>query len=410
MCASANKCITCADSWPYEGPRPALASQPRGGGSPAKDLDPRDLPLRCAFSARLPARILRAASQTRARQSLPHYNTATDRPPAATARVAVAMFSPAHAAVLSCFSRNILLLSLIVDDRHGDSQHAAWSLYYHLFLDGGCLALLQAQAKKLLEASPSLDRWHQGPYGRLLRLCDSVTLAQVRDVWASYVNAGARPPKAAFERARQAKEAHGRGGNVLTAARSAAPFTLDAASDAPLLFEQYRDRGITAGPDDTANPDLPNPMFSGEMDDLTLHYATDPTLGFHLATAYAPLAASSPLNPNLAKAHGPEPAVKAARQQFAAWCSAFRQCSAHFTLRFFVGEALTLCHVLQQKLTAGDESWAQWSRGPYMPDPLILDGDDYRSGQALLAFNVIDTSNLVDHFGSINLLLACLPT
>lgn len=103
MCASANKCITCADSWPYEGPRPALASQPRGGGSPAKDLDPRDLPLRCAFSARLPARILRAASQTRARQSLPHYNTATDRPPAATARVAVAMFSPAHAAVLSCF-------------------------------------------------------------------------------------------------------------------------------------------------------------------------------------------------------------------------------------------------------------------------------------------------------------------
>ncbi|KAL1621054.1 hypothetical protein SLS56_009359 [Neofusicoccum ribis] len=260
------------------------------------------------------------------------------------------MFSPAHAAILSCFSRNILLLSLIVDDRHGDSQHAAWSLSYHLFLDGGCLALLQAQAKELLEASPSLDRCHQGPYGRLLRLCDSVTLAQC---W---------------------------------------------------------DRGITAGPDDTANPDLPNPMFSGEMDDLTLHCGTDPTLGFHLATAYAPLAASSPLNPNLAKAHGPEPAVKAARQQFAAWCSAFRQCSAHFTLRFFVGEALTLCHVLQQKLTAGDESWTQWSRGPYMPDPLILDGDDYRSGQAPLAFNVIDTSNLVDHFGSINLLLACLPT
>lgn len=69
---------------------------------------------------------------------------------------------------------------------------------------------------------------------------------------------------------------------------------------------------------------------------------------------------------------------------------------------------MTFCHVLQQRLTAADDA-AQWCRGPYLPDPLILDADDYRSGQAPLLFNVIDTSNLIDHFGSINLLVAPAP-
>lgn len=144
------------------------------------------------------------------------------------------------------------------------------------------------------------------------------------------------------------------------------------------------------------------------MDNLSLHYGTDPILGFHLATACAPLVDSSPLNPTQTDAHGLKPAVKASRQQFEAWCSAFRSRSRQLTLRFFVGEALTLCHALQQNLTAADDA-AHWYRAPYQPDPLILDSHDYTSGQAPLTFNVIDTSNLIDHFGSINLLVAAAP-
>ncbi|KAL1636715.1 hypothetical protein SLS58_009632 [Diplodia intermedia] len=306
-------------------------------------------------------------------------------------------------------ARNILLFSLILDDRDGRNQHAIWSIYYHQFLDAASFELLRRHAKTLTETSPSLDEWHRGPHGRCLRVCDAATLAAVHEVWLSYVNADARPSRAEFERAKQAQEATGGAGNVITAARSAAPSAVDAVLDAPRLFKQYWRSGTTDGPGATARTDVPNPMFSGQMDNLTLHYGTDPLLGFHLATAYLPLTHASPLNPNQVQhGLGLDPLVKTARLQFEAWCDAFRRRSRQFTLRFFVGEALTFCHVLRQKLTAADDA-AQWYRGPYMPDPLILDADDYRSGQAPTVFNVIDTSNLIDHFGSLNLLVATAP-
>lgn len=55
-----------------------------------------------------------------------------------------------------------------------------------------------------------------------------MTLAAVRDVRLSYVNADAR---AEFNRAKQAQEATGRVANVITAARSAAPSAVDAMLD-----------------------------------------------------------------------------------------------------------------------------------------------------------------------------------
>lgn len=228
-----------------------------------------------------------------------------------------------------------------------------------------------------------------------------MTLAKVREVWTSYATASSGQSKAEFERARQAKEARGGNASVITAARSAPPFTLDASA----LFQQYWDTGTTDASD--AAP-IANPMSSRQMDNLSLHYGTDPILGFHLATACAPLVDSSPLNPTQTDVHGLKPAVKASRQQFEAWCSAFRSRSRQLTLRFFVGEALTLCHALQQNLTAADDA-AHWYRAPYRPDPLILDSHDCTSAQAPLTFNVVDTSNLIDHFGSINLLVAAAP-
>ena len=151
-------------------------------------------------------------------------------------------------------------------------------------------------------------------------------------------------------------------------------------------------------------------MFARSLEDtFTLHYGTDPILGFHLANAYAPLTSGSPLklfgNSHLHKV------VAAARVQFREWSTSFRNCAQkNLTIRFFAGDALAFCHTLQHKRTVGDRSQSNWYRDQYHLEPLILDGEDYTSkGKAPLLFNVIDTSNLLDHVGAINILVAASP-
>ena len=60
--------------------------------------------------------------------------------------------------------------------------------------------------------------------------------------------------------------------------------------------------------------------------------------------------------------------------------------------------------------TTGEIFRSNWYRDQYHLETLILDGEDYASnGNAPLLFNVIDTSNLLDHVGAINLLVAASP-
>ncbi len=67
----------------------------------------------------------------------------------------------------------------------------------------------------------------------------------------------------------------------------------------------------------------------------------------------------------------------------------------------------TRCNICTQRV---DRSQSNWYRDQYHLEALILDGEDYASnGNAPLLFNVIDTSNLLDHFGAINILVAASP-
>ena len=60
--------------------------------------------------------------------------------------------------------------------------------------------------------------------------------------------------------------------------------------------------------------------------------------------------------------------------------------------------------------TTSSKTQSNWYRDQNHMEPLILDGEDYASNRnAPLLFNVIDTSNLLDHVGAINLLVATSP-
>jgi hypothetical protein len=69
-------------------------------------------------------------------------------------------------------------------------------------------------------------------------------------------------------------------------------------------------------------------MFASLLEDtFTLHYGTDPLLGFHLATAYVLFTTESPLRPNSPQHLDVHKVVEAARFQFRAWGNSFKVCA-----------------------------------------------------------------------------------
>ena len=321
---------------------------------------------------------------------------------------------------MTCVARNILLLSLILDDTD-DSNHASiWSIYYHLYLSDASMNMLSTQAKTLHSLAVSLQSWNGSKYGQQMRICDQGTLNEVRDLWRSYCVTDLsyvdrkdffRNLKTRIQKALDVR-AHFTGPTgksfILTGIRSAAPAGIRAVEDLPKLYHHYWDHGSTdPANDDTSKDSNPNPMFN-TLGTETLHYGTDPLLGFHLATAYTPLTEKSPL---YLKSATPAQVVEAARLQFRTWAMSWRKRHSHnLTLRFFTGDAIAFSYALQQRAITKTEKPANLYRDPYHLKPLILDSDDYsNTGDAPLSFTVIDTSNLVDHVGAINLLVALSP-
>lgn len=210
--------------------------------------------------------------------------------------------------------------------------------------------------------------------------------------------------KAAMQRAMESR-AHHLGGEsfVISGIRSAAPAGIRAMNDTPKLHKHYWDHCSTDREGDhLSRAETPNPMFV--TDTSTLHYGTDPLLGFHLATAYTPLTEQSPF---YSKAMTQDPScfrvVEAARLQFRSWAKSLRQhSSSGLTVRFFAGDAIAFSYALQQRKITRRRA-AGIYRDPYHPEPLVLDGEDYTDpAGAPLTFSVIDTSNLIDHVVALN--------
>ena len=137
----------------------------------------------------------------------------------------------------------------------------------------------------------------------------------------------------------------------------------------------------------------------------------DPILSFHLAEIVAPVSGSQSN-----KAITTSGFVKGAVEEFRRWCLAFNKRvkeGSSLKIRFLVGNAITACRALHycainSSIDPGLYA-APWSTTLMKLD---LDGGDYvenASTRAPLQFNVIDTSNLTDHIGFLNVLVPCRP-
>ncbi|KAL7814820.1 hypothetical protein V8C26DRAFT_139004 [Trichoderma gracile] len=156
------------------------------------------------------------------------------------------------------------------------------------------------------------------------------------------------------------------------------------------------------------NNRTPNPLLDGLISDWKiLHCGSDPILSFHLTTAFTTLTANSPL-----KYDGDDEehkVVAAARSQYLAWVRAFRRVKDGMCVRFVVSDPLALSHTLQYADAAGQPS-ANWYRRQWDSKVLRLDESSYGpDGSAPTSFDAIDTSNLLEDFGLLNVLVSTGP-
>jgi len=331
------------------------------------------------------------------------------------------MASSLEACLILQTARNVLLFTLLIDDEDGSKNGAIWNIYYHLHLDRESYHVLQDQSEKLYALSSSIESWHQSKYGAILKICDAISIAGIRKTWKSYCIERMKGESytgyescfdSSLRRAKETRKARLGNGYVYTGFRSSAPVSLHSLEDLPRLHQHFWDTGTMDGRDIAQSAAHPNPTFATAVKDgPALHYGTDPLLGFHLGTAYAPLLPESPLGLNSSVTPDLDKVVEAAKVQFRAWSNSFRGClPTNMTIRFFTGDALAFCYALQHQRISADNSPANLYRDPFHSEPLILnDGDDDRMDDAPSTFNVIDTSNLYDHLGPLNVLVACSP-
>ncbi|XDG05416.1 hypothetical protein ABKA04_005031 [Annulohypoxylon sp. FPYF3050] len=325
-------------------------------------------------------------------------------------------FPPRKLDITSCdfeavvIARNVLLFALLLD---GTSADAAWDIYFHFRISEESNTLIKDQAQKLVSLSNSLDDWSAGRYGSVLRFCDTYSLQQVNQIWTKYASPQSNSEDS-FKENLQVTEnlnklVHGRSdgqsGIILTGLRSAAPLSLKSMDEIPKVRDHFWKHGTFA-----EQATIPNPMFTATLSTTTLlHYGTDPVLGFHLAPAIANLAPESPLLP---EKDGDKMmnVVRTAKTEFRAWVAAFQDTPEdRLVLRFIISDALSFSHTLQA-FSASEGSSTNLYRRQLDVAVVKFDSKDYNKAiSAPTTFDVIDTSNLADHLGALNLLVATAP-
>lgn len=314
-------------------------------------------------------------------------------------------------------------MTLLNDHGKAIQPQLLWNVYYHLLLDEETTQVLQQHVAKLLSASTSLAEWRESEYGAKFRFTNSSTLASLRYVWTKYAEALSKKDNAryresfevALKHSNSYKEARYAGqGLVYGGARAAAPLGMQTMAGAELkaALDSWWDKGTTGIVPKGTN--IPNPLFAVSLsENAVLAYGGDPILSYHLATASAHLAEMSPLRPTNAKSGEGSTSltlVEAAQHQFREWTAAFHELeSRDLVLRFVTADCLSLCHILQYSIATGKVSGPFYRRQLSM-DSLDLDHYEYSpSGSAPKLFDIIDTSNLSDYLGALNILVSASP-
>ena len=305
-------------------------------------------------------------------------------------------------------ARNILLFTLLFDIHENDVESmACYALFYEFYIDESTYTTIRNQAAKLIHLSRTMAEWNECQYGKLLGIVNTATLKVLQQYWLQYstsvsLNATQRKDFIAgalkYTTLKESELA------VLTPAFGA--LALESVKPAIAIAKEF---WKSASMDH--QKEFVNPLFvysSGSGDKFSIHPKAHPLSGFHLASSLIQLTKDSPYFQTTSPGNKEEGIKKRinglARLQFSNWCKSFQKyirSTNSLKIRFCVSDPTVLCFALQRVIY------------PYQPDPLefyptglrfTLDGD-----QPPLAFNVVDTSDLIDSAGLFNILVSVIP-
>ena len=312
-------------------------------------------------------------------------------------------------------ARNVLIFTLIHDKCDEKTIEHVWKIWFDVFIERGTFDIVVDHSAKLVNLSTGLDHWNSSPYGALIKFCTLDTLSQLRRYWELYTFKGQDAAKLKPTVLRDMKQMNATKigkGLVLTSARSAGVMVVDMVPLSHVHFKSYWETGVTGGdPAEARRSTHVNPalLHSSSGDAFNLHYGTDPMACFHLAPAFLPIQGGGNV-----PAKGVAALMPVVKAQFSQWCRSFHtRTNSGFSkthLRFFVGDGLALCKALRYTAGTGETQTPEYTDA--WRAPIIAFMDDYREGsanRAPLSFNVIDTSNLSDHLGPLNILIATAP-
>ncbi|TFY65882.1 hypothetical protein EVG20_g5216 [Dentipellis fragilis] len=312
-------------------------------------------------------------------------------------------------------ARNYLLFTMLVDDQI--SLDYVWDIFYDFYLKEKPSEELVEHCHKLVDISEDMDSWRASKYGLILKFCTERTRTELRKHWTLYSRFESLPE------IRKAKvKAEFLAGmdiqvdvrQTLSVARSAGPLFSDALTPTFDHFTHLWRAGIhSVNPEDLEGATHVNPTFaySAAKEGFDVHYGIDGLSAFYLAPAFTCLK-SGPLS-----AEDPMAAmVLVAKTQFQHWCRTFKTVTKtndpQLVIMVFAGEALAFCNALHYYSASGTPSATPVYTMPWKSSLIVLDSGDYGDGASPVppkTFDVIDTSNLTDHLGFLNVLVTTRP-
>jgi MYND finger len=295
-----------------------------------------------------------------------------------------------------------------------------WQAYYSVVVPSAVSEAIRDRSELLVRSSESFFEWHRSKYGQILRITDPESLAKIREYWVKYAGVTEQPlnkqNQMRDEFMREFRQIQNRVNYIsVSGFRSVGATCLDAGAAIIESFQRFWDTGVIGSlPELTKDATFLNPLFvyskiGGKR--CTVHYGTEPVLGFHCSSAFVDIQNDlKPYKESVVLKEKVHRLARTAIAEFKDWCIAFHSVAQDPTLlsvHNFCGDALEFCYALQTALGIfpSEENLFRACAAPWRI-PVNLQPD---SEFVHLYFDAIDTSNVADHIGLLNVLICALP-
>ena len=315
--------------------------------------------------------------------------------------------------IAAIIARNVVFLALCIQLPQEDAEKkkhlcAMWAIWYCHELYPNHNKLLNSALETVVNFSSSLEQWssRSNPLHKIVQFTSSATLDEVAKLWKMWFFKEVVKSKSSMLTERSnAQMGRCTSGNRMTLKATYVYYNFLDSTRMNRGTKEYTDYNETGScfAEEVLDIQLPNKtttevnptIYETKRGRYTAHYGIFPFDGYFHTQEFTNDKLKDDTNPNLlvsSEKFSLKPLVANSFQQFAMWIEStshvLKQKKKLISFKFNHQDAVTMC--LQQMLKK---------------EASLVKGF---SGESL-SFDVISTSNLIDHLGTPNIILACVP-